>query len=156
MRLPFSKKPREVASSMTQAFIEAVSRPVRVLLVEDDAGIRMVLANMFSGFNVKLEEADSRESACELARVNNYDLALVDLRLPWPGNGIAVMRVLTDTAPDLPICAYSGYLTPGDINASVEAAGVITFVPKNLMSREYIVKLFRKFNLAERAGMKVA
>lgn len=146
-------KQKDEEGSMTAAFIDVASRPVRVLLVEDDANIRFVLANMFESFNVTLCEASSRDEACDLAKEGGFDLALVDLRLPWPGNGIAVMSVLNQTAPNLPICVYSGHLTPDDISAAVQAAGVITFVPKTLLGKNYIVNLFRKFNLANRAGM---
>lgn len=147
------KKDEEGKSSVTAAFIAMANRPVRVLLVEDDANIRIVLNAMFESYNVEVMEAFDRVQACQLAEATTFDLALIDMRLPWPGNGVAVMRALNARAPDLPICVYSGNLTPEDIEGSVQAAGVVTFVPKRFLSREYIVNLFRKFGLASRAGM---
>lgn len=149
----FGRKKEEPKSSVTAAFISLANRPVRILLVEDDANLRIVLNSMFEEYNVEVMEATNRQQAVELAEATQFDLALIDMRLPWPGNGVAVMKALNARAPDLPICVYSGSLSVEDIENSVRAAGVVTFVPKVFLSREYIVNLFRKFGLAARAKM---
>jgi CheY-like chemotaxis protein len=138
-------------------YTASASRPVRVLLVEDDPDDREILRNLLKPHNVDLTEAMGKHDAIALARSQPYDLALVDMRLPWEGNGVAVMRELRMRAPSIPICAYSSQLSPFDIQKVCEAVGVVTLAPKLLvMGEDYVRDLFTQFRLARRAGMVVS
>jgi len=148
---PASKPPFE---SMAQKFVDSVCQPVRILLVEDNCGDRDIIRALLDKYNVKIEEAGDRLTAIEKAAGSTYDLALVDMRLPWEGNGVSVVRQLHEANPTLPICAYSGDLNGDIVSRAVEAAGVIAFAPKMSLSHRYLVQLFNIFNLAARAGMK--
>lgn len=142
------------AVSIAGAYTASASRPVRVLLVEDDENDRYLLRTLFSPFNIDLTEALGKHDAIALARSQPYDLALVDMRLPWEGNGVAVMLELRMRACAIPICAYSSQLSPHDIAKVCESVGVVTFAPKLLvMGEDYVRDLFTQFRLSRRAGM---
>lgn len=136
------------------SYTASASRPVRVLLVEDDEDDRELIRSHLRLKNVDLTEALGKQDAIALARSQLYDLALVDMRLPWEGNGVSVMKELRLRAPAIPICAYSSQLSPSDIQKVCEAVGVVTFAPKLLvMGEDYMCDLFTQFRLARRAGM---
>lgn len=143
--------------SIADKYTASASRPVRVLLVEDDREDRELLLGYLRPHNVDVTEALGKHDAIALARSQPYDLALVDMRLPWEGNGVAVMCELRRRAPTIPICAYSSQLSPTDIQHVCEAVGVVTFAPKLLiMGEAYMRDLFMQFRLARRAGMMPA
>ncbi len=141
--------------SIATRYTASASRPVRVLLVEDDPNDRELLRALLLPHNVDLTEALGKQDAIALARSQPYDLALVDMRLPWEGNGVAVMLELRNRAPSIPICAYSSQFSPWDIQKVCEAVRVVTFAPKLLvMGEDYMRELFAQFRLARRAGME--
>lgn len=147
---PASNPPFE---SLAQRFVDAVSQPVRILLVEDSADDRILISALLKNYNVEIVEAVDKVSAIERAGNESYDLALVDMRLPWEGNGVSVVRQLHQVNPTLPICAYSGDLNGDIVSRAVEAAGVIAFAPKMSLTKKYLIQLFNIFNLGTRAGM---
>jgi CheY-like chemotaxis protein len=143
------------ADSIATNYTASASRPVRVLLVEDDENDRYLLRTLLAPHNIDLTEALGKHDAIALARSQPYDLALVDMRLPWEGNGVAVMLELRHRAPAIPICDYSSQLSPHDIAKVCESVGVVTFAPKLLvMGEDYVRDLFVQFRLARRAGMR--
>ncbi|HME53179.1 MAG TPA: response regulator [Candidatus Lokiarchaeia archaeon] len=53
----------------------------RVLLVDDDAGIRETMKDILAFSNVQLVTACNGHDAIELASNNEFDIALIDLRM---------------------------------------------------------------------------
>jgi CheY-like chemotaxis protein len=67
----------------------------RVLIVEDDESLRMVLADALAGFGYEIIEAGSGAEACALAAQQIPDLILLDLRLP-DADGLSVAQRLRE------------------------------------------------------------
>ena len=72
---------------------------MRILLVEDDAVLRDVMARSLAHAGHHVDPAGSAQQAEHLWRVQAYDAVLLDLNLPQhprtgspPGNGLAVLR----------------------------------------------------------------
>lgn len=63
----------------------------RILIVEDDATLRLTLQDFLSKQGFDVRSADSGETGLTLAQQQPFDLALVDLRLP----GISGLDVIT-------------------------------------------------------------
>jgi two-component system, response regulator, stage 0 sporulation protein F len=67
------------------------SAPARVLLVEDDEGIRTVIRELLVEEGFELFQAPDVHSALDLVAQHQFDLVLVDLVLVR-GNGVSFLR----------------------------------------------------------------
>ncbi|MDP3177523.1 MAG: response regulator, partial [Spirochaetaceae bacterium] len=74
----------------------------RVLVVEDDAGIRMTLEDLLAGEGCSVKSAADGPSGEAEARSGAYDLVVLDLMLPGR-DGLAVCRNLRAAGIDVPI-----------------------------------------------------
>src|SRR5439155_27260032 len=84
-------------------------RPLkRVLLVDDDDGVRLSLsANLeLEGFDVV--EAKNGEEAIALARSGDFDLVITDVRMPGI-NGVDTFRAIRKHKPDLAVVIMTGF-----------------------------------------------
>ena len=85
----------------------AVSQPLRILVVEDDAVDRMAIRRAVAR-RAELDDAPDKDSALELLATRRYDVALVDYFLP-PDTGLTVFSKLKEQQPDLPVIFLSGH-----------------------------------------------
>jgi putative two-component system response regulator len=65
--------------------------PARLLIVDDEPGIRRVLADVFSGESYTLAQAENGREALEHFRRHGADLVLADLMMPEMG-GLELLR----------------------------------------------------------------
>jgi DNA-binding NtrC family response regulator len=100
----------------------------RILIVDDEAGIRDSLETLLGleGFRVDLA-ADGREGLDQLAR-HSYDLMLLDLALPGE-SGIDLLPRIKSLVPDLPVILITAYGTVGNVVDAMRA-GASNFVQK--------------------------
>jgi DNA-binding NtrC family response regulator len=66
-------------------------RPPRILVVDDEADLRELLELTLVGMGLDVDCAASLGQAKALARTNNYQLCLTDMRLP-DGLGLALVE----------------------------------------------------------------
>lgn len=82
---------------------------MRVLVVEDDAGVSTVLVESLEVAGCEtVDAAYSGEVAIGLALKEPYDLVLLDLMLPGVG-GLDILPLLRTAAPEAVIAIASGY-----------------------------------------------
>ncbi|MBN2003888.1 MAG: response regulator transcription factor [Anaerolineae bacterium] len=88
-----------------------------ILVVDDEPGIRYFLAETLveAGYQVVL--ADSGEAALEQAASRNFDLALMDLRLPGMG-GLEVLAALCRLSPDTTVIVLTAHAS---LETAIEA-----------------------------------
>ncbi len=98
-------------------------RPLRILLVEDDAGIRGGLNRLVNGLGHRTHITQNIREALDLAIVGNqtFDLLLSDINLP-DGNGWELLQGLNDSGrrPWRAI-AMSGHCSMQDLTKSRRA-----------------------------------
>jgi PAS domain S-box-containing protein len=88
---------------------EFAGRGRTVLVVEDEANIRVVLDKTLRRLALCVVLAENGESALALFQRHRADISLVISDLHMPGmDGLALVRAIRDTAPDLPILVMSG------------------------------------------------
>jgi response regulator RpfG family c-di-GMP phosphodiesterase len=91
---------------------------MRILLVDDDEGLRSLLRTTFEAVDVDLEEAGDAPAATEAVRLHRPDVVVLDVRLPG-GNGLDICRELkADPATD----GISVVLLTGSDGGTAEAA----------------------------------
>ena len=100
----------------------------KVLVIDDEQGIRSLLDTLLSrkGYDVVL--ADGGRKGLELFRREHPDVVVLDLNMPEL-DMIAVMQQLRDLNPDEPVIILAGAGTP-EKEHRVHALGVSEFVEK--------------------------
>jgi response regulator NasT len=100
--------------------------PIRILVAEDEALIRMDLVEMLreAGYEVVAEAADGAQ-AIELAQLHKPDLAILDVKMPVL-DGISAAEKIIDIAPVLMLTAFS----QRELVERARDAGVMAYVVK--------------------------
>jgi two-component system, NtrC family, nitrogen regulation response regulator NtrX len=111
-----------------------------VLIVDDEVNIRRMVGALLSaeGFDVR----DAADGASGLAAITAHepDIALVDLMMPGPIDGLALLERVRVTSPDLPVVMMSGRAgLPDAVRAT--KAGAFTFLEKPLTPEGVLLAL---------------
>lgn len=116
--------------------------PVRVLLVEDDPALRLVMRNLLEDNAYHVQEADSKDSA-EAIFSNDDELAVVVLDLGLPpsphttGEGLATIRALTEHLHPAKIVVLTGQDEESAALAAVRE-GAFDFLAKPSASNDIL------------------
>jgi two-component system nitrogen regulation response regulator NtrX len=121
----------------------------RILVVDDEPRAREILADNLQPEGYRVVEAPDGETAINLVRENDLNLALLDLMLPDIG-GIEVLKEIIKLKPALPVIMISGQ---GTIEDAVQATrlGAYDFLVKPV-ERERVLLAVR--NALERDRMR--
>ena len=65
----------------------------RILVIDDEASIRESMTAFLEDYDYEVESAESSEDAYELLTSNDYDLAVVDMRLPGESGEAFILKV---------------------------------------------------------------
>ena len=100
--------------------------PIRIVVAEDEALIRMDLVEMLreAGYEVVAEAADGAQ-AIELAQLHKPDLVILDVKMPVL-DGISAAEKIIDIAPVLMLTAFS----QRELVERARDAGVMAYVVK--------------------------
>ena len=104
----------------------------RVLIVDDDPHIRLLLAELLKAPNRSIEVRDTPRAAVEFVRHNPVDLALLDMMMPGM-NGVELATKIKEKCPRAHIVICTGYFAEAAAaNAQAHAADQILEKPLNL------------------------
>ncbi len=90
---------------------------VKILVVDDEDSIRFYLREALERDGYIVTAADSGEAALECAQAENFDLALIDLKLPGI-SGMRVLRNLRQSSPNTTIIVLTAHAS---LETAVEA-----------------------------------
>ena len=127
-----SQRPRSTRPSAPAAPRRTASNGrARVLVLDDQAGIRDLLLMTLQLAEYAVDLAHDGSSALERLRMASYDLLITDLRMPGV-DGLAVIQEARRLKADLPVIIITGYSTEA---SAIEAI--------NLGVQGYLTKPFR-------------
>ena len=89
----------------------------RILVIDDEATIRMSLVEALNAEGYEVDDAESGEEALARLHGNTYDLLITDLKLPGI-SGLEVLQALRNQGTDLPVILMTAY---GDVDSAVSA-----------------------------------
>ncbi|MCS6958936.1 MAG: ATP-binding protein [Pseudanabaenaceae cyanobacterium SKYGB_i_bin29] len=121
---PIALPPPEMNHSAKN--MKDVSRPLRILLVEDSPTNRLVINRLLTRKGHQVEEASNGEEAELKARQEQFDVIVMDLEMPLM-SGEEAARLIKSFKPSLPIVIFSAHAFT-DIQARVQefADGYLT------------------------------
>ena len=119
----------------------------RVLIIDDEEGIRTSLRLILEGEGFVVRAADGPSQALERARAESFDVVLCDVRMP-ERSGLALLPDLVAEQPHATILMMSAY---GDVEQALEAvrAGAYDYLAKPFTADELLLTI-RKAEERER------
>jgi excisionase family DNA binding protein len=121
---------RPAAAPAAARVATGATRP-RVLVVDDEASIRDLLAKTLALAEYDVDVAPDGRTALERMRMYSYDLLIADLKMPGM-DGLTVIREAKRYKADLPVIIITGFSTE---SSAIEAV--------NLGVAGYLTKPFR-------------
>ncbi len=111
----------------------------RILVIDDDQGVRDSMARMLRGAGYTVETAATGEEGVALAKGNAYDVILSDMRMPGI-SGLDVLKKLRDQRVDAAFIVMTGF---GTVESAVEAMklGAVDFVQKPFFRDELLMRV---------------
>src|SRR5690242_8119793 len=92
---------------------DSMSLP-RLLVVDDDAGIREAISDYMSLRGYEIVQAGSIRACCDLISKESFTVLLIDYLLP-DGDALRALESIKQLAPDVPVLVLTGH-------ASIELA----------------------------------
>ena len=84
------------------------SKPIKILLVDDEKGFVDVISKRMSKRNIEVTKAYSGKGALQALRKADFDAVVLDLKME-DMDGIEVLKIFKKIAPDLPIIMLTGH-----------------------------------------------
>ncbi len=114
---------------------------MRVLIVDDEKNIRTSIAQLLKMEGIDSTEAQNGLSAQRLLQEEQFDAAVVDLKMPGM-DGLALLQWIKEEGPDLPVMMISAF---GDVEDAVNAMkqGAVDYLVKPFDPEELLIRLRR-------------
>lgn len=100
----------------------------KILVVDDEAGLRMTLAANLELEGFEVVEAESADHALKLLAEQDFDLVLSDIRMPGR-SGIEMVRELRSSGVDLPVILMTAFTAEESLDEATRN-GVFTVLTK--------------------------
>jgi signal transduction histidine kinase/ActR/RegA family two-component response regulator len=122
--LPLEESAVLPAASDTPAEVAPRGRG-RVLVVDDESGVRMVTTNLLRRLGYDVVEASGGVEALRVAEAahGTIDLLISDVRMPGI-NGFELAIALRATDPSLDVLLMSGYVDDADLRDRIASSGI--------------------------------
>ena len=119
---------------------------MRVMLVEDDSGMRQVLSRLLqaSGFDSISEVGDGQEALTALASTK-VDLIITDCIMPRM-DGVALVTALRARGDKTPVIMLSGQDDPHVVVRAIRA-GVNNYIPKPIRPEQFLEKIWQTLGI---------
>jgi len=124
------------------------SDPIRLLLVDDEAGYVEVLRKRMARRNIEVTIALSGSDAIRILRGRNFDAAVLDLKME-DMDGIEVLRIFKKMDPDMPVIMLTGHGSETAAREGIEY-GAFDYLTKPCDLMDLIEKI------KEACGKKIA
>jgi DNA-binding NarL/FixJ family response regulator len=124
---------------------------LRVLIAEDDATVRLVLAALIRsepGFDIVEAVADA-DAAVAVAGAELPDVAIVDVRMP--GGGARATREIRRVSPHTSVIGFSGCSDPATVKEMLDA-GAVAYVVKGSSPETIIASIERASGQGDGSG----
>ena len=129
-------------------------RDARVLIVDDESGIRDLLTLELSSLGYSVETAADGVQAMEAINFQKFQIVLCDMKMPHVG-GIEVLEAVREKHPDTEVIMMTGYATV-ETAVSAMKRGAYDFIEKPFDIAELLAlvdKCLEKLQLRSKAAL---
>lgn len=123
-----------------------MSTRATVLIIDDEADIRDVLAFELEHEGFDAVTAESGERALEVMRERRFDLAITDLKMPGM-DGIATLEGLKSIDPKIRVLIATGYASQ-ETRVACAARGAAGYIQKPFDLEEIVTAVHRALEAA--------
>jgi len=116
----------------------------KILLVEDEAGVRRMLAEFMRKHGYLVHEAANASEALKIAASQPIDLLITDIVMPG-ANGCDLALSLTKTHPRMHIIFMSGYIQHAALQDALLQPGT-SFIQKPFSLEDIVLKMRENFD----------
>jgi response regulator RpfG family c-di-GMP phosphodiesterase len=116
-------------SEMSSALsLQPIVRPSCVLVVDDEPGVRDLIARVLTGSGHRVVTAASAQEAIRIVEDEDVALVLSDINMPGSLSGLELIDALHELRPSLPIVLVTGMGDEASLQEALDrgAAGFIT------------------------------
>lgn len=108
----------------------------KIIVIDDEPGIREGLRRLFETEKILIDLADSYNDALRKIKEKEYDLYLIDLRLP-DGDGLELLKIIKDNTSEAVCIIMTGY---GSISSAIEAikVGAFSYITKPFLPEDFM------------------
>ncbi len=125
---------RQALAARLREVLDSAAPPTRILLVEDEALVRMVAADILNDVGLEVAEAATMGEALQaLGEVGGWAAAILDFTLP-DGSAAELAHRLREICPGLPLLIASGHVE-ADLRRHFTALDGVVYVEKPYESR---------------------
>ncbi len=125
--------------------IDTLDSPARILIVEDDDGLRSLLGELLEGEGYETLSADNGEDGLRILQREPVDIVLLDINLPGM-HGINVLTAAPNTQTDAEFIMMTAF---AEVETAVEAIklGAFDYLRKPLEPEELLLVITRALDL---------
>jgi signal transduction histidine kinase/DNA-binding NarL/FixJ family response regulator/HPt (histidine-containing phosphotransfer) domain-containing protein len=134
-----------------QQRLAALGRPLRVLVVDDNATNRLVAGKMLSEFKPVTNFACDGNEAITAVHRFKYDLVLMDMHMPEL-DGLAATRAIRQAGLTVPVVAFTANAFKEDIDACL-AAGMADFISKPVRRKDLLRAVLKNVRWVEQPSV---
>jgi len=120
-----------------------VSMLYKILVVDDEAPVRELFADLFKKEDCQSITCATGEQALEILKKEAVDVVLLDIKLPGM-SGLEVLKNIRDAHKDLPVVMITGFGFDEDLIAKTKQFGCSGYIGKNMPVSQIIVT-FKQF-----------
>lgn len=126
----------------TSRFLTRRVKPPRILVVDDESGVRDLFRRLFREEGIEADVVGSGKEAIRLLEAETYVLAVVDLRMPeW--DGVTTIKAIEQGCPGMPILVVTG-VNDAELHQRVRGhRAVIDVVSKPFENKDLIERIRR-------------
>ena|ERR1041384_62437 len=115
----------------------------RVLIVDDEDGIRFIFLQALAQAGYEVRSANSASETLRLMHEEQFDLVLLDLSLP-DSKGLDLLKLLRGMNPDLQVMILTGMPLNKKLVSEARAAGAREFISKT-SSLDYVLEKMERY-----------
>lgn len=113
---------------------------MRALLVDDERDLVSALVERLGFRGIEADYATNGEDALKLAAQNDYDVAVLDVKMPKLG-GLELARMLTEKRPELKVVFLTGHGSEADFRTGRDCGD--DYLIKPVRIEELVIALKR-------------
>ena len=111
---------------------EGLASPRRLLLVDDEQGMRDTLVDILEELGFWIDQAADGQEAVDRVKMGDYGLVLMDIRMPVM-NGVEALRQIKALRSGLPVIMMTAYTAAAEVEeARRQGAEAILYKPLDI------------------------